>query len=89
MDSGIEKSLCSSCYHDIIYGKINLRVTLLPPYFRTIWDYNNADAGSIQRAIENFNRQYAFESKTINGKVPVLSEVLMNILIVILFLTNH
>ena len=31
--------------------------------------------GSIQRAMESFNWQYAFESKTVNGKVQVLSEV--------------
>ena len=54
VDSGIEKSLFSSCHHDIIYGKINFRVPLPPPQFRTIWDYKNADASSIQRAIENF-----------------------------------
>ena len=80
VDSGIEKSLSSSCHHDIIYGKINFRVPLPPPHFRTIWDYKNADTSSIQRAIENFNWQYAFESKTINEKVQVFSEVLMNIL---------
>ena len=80
VDSGIEKSLCSSCHHDTIYGKVNVRVSLPPPHFRTIWDYKNADASSIQRAIENFNWQYAFESKTINEKVQVFSEVLMNML---------
>ena len=80
VDSGIEKSLASSCHHDIIYGKIKFRVPLPPPHFRTVWDYKNADAISIQRAIENFNWQYAFERKTINEKVQVFSEVLMNIL---------
>ena len=72
VDSGIEKSLCSSCHHDIIYGNTNFTVPLPPPHFRTIWDYKNADASSIQRAIENFSWQYAFESKTINEKVQVL-----------------
>ena len=80
MDSGIEKSPCSSCHQDIIYGKINFRILLPPPHFRTIWDYNNTDAGCIKRAIENFNWQYAFESKTINEKIQVLSDVSMNIL---------
>ena len=80
MDSGIEKSLCSSYHHDIIYGKINFRVPLPPPHFRTIWDYENADPSSIHCAIENFNWQNAFESKTINEKVHVFSEVLMNTL---------
>ena len=80
VDSGIEKSLCSSCHHDIIYGKINFRAPLFPTHFRIIWDYKNADASFIQRAIENFNWQYAFDSKTINEKVQVFSKVLMNIL---------
>ena len=65
VDSGIEKYLSSSCYQDVIYGnhisyhisQINFRVLLHSPHFRTIWDYKNADASSIQRAIENFNWQ--------------------------------
>ena len=75
----IDKSLCSSCHHDIIHGKINFRVPLPPPHFGTIWDYKVADASSIQRAIENLNCQFAFESKTINEKVQVFSEVFMNV----------
>ena len=55
VDSWIEKSLSNSCHHDFIYGKINFRVPLPLPYFRTIWDYKSADASSIQHAIENFN----------------------------------
>ena len=38
------------------------------------------DVVSVQRTIENFNWQYTFERKTINEKVQVLSEFLMNIL---------
>ena len=37
VDLGIGKSLCSSCHHDIIYGKINFRVPLPPPHFRTFF----------------------------------------------------
>ena len=69
VDSTIEKSLRSSCHHDIIYGKINFRVPLPPPHFRTIWDYKNGKASFIQDALGNFNWQNAFESKTINEKV--------------------
>ena len=43
--------------------KINFRVPLLPPHFRTIWDYKNVDVSSNQHAIKNFKWQYAFESK--------------------------
>ena len=78
MDSGIEKSFLSSCHH-IIYGKIKLRVPIPPPHFTIIWNYKIADAGSIQRARESFNWQYAFESRTIYEKVQVFREVLINV----------
>ena len=74
MDSSNEKSICSSCHHGNIYGKINFRVPFPPPDFSTNWDNKNADASSIQRAIENFNWEYWFDNKTINEKVPVFSE---------------
>ena len=32
VDSGIKKSLCSSCHHNIIYGKIDFEVPLPPPH---------------------------------------------------------
>ena len=36
VDSGIEKSLCSSYHHDIMHGKINFPHP--PPHFRAVWD---------------------------------------------------
>lgn len=36
VDSGIARSLCSSCHHDIIYGKIIYRV---PFFSNTFHDY--------------------------------------------------
>ena len=71
MNSGIEKSFCSSYHLDIIYRKINFRFPLSLPCFRTIWNYKNASAGFLQSDIENFNCQYAFESKTNNEKVQI------------------
>ena len=54
-----------------VIKKINFRVPLPPSHFRTVWDYKSADAISVQRAIENFNWQNAFERKTINEKIRV------------------
>ena len=43
-DFGIEKSLyADSCHHSIVFGKINLNVSLPAPYTREVWDYNKAD----------------------------------------------
>ena len=86
VDSGIKKSLYSSCRRDVIYGKIKFWLPLPPQDLRTIWNYKNANIGSIQRAIKN-SWQYKFESETVNGKVKVLCEAL--IYFVILSLINH
>ena len=41
---GIEKSLyADSCHNSIVFGKVNLNVSLPPPYTREIWDYNKAN----------------------------------------------
>ena len=56
--SNSENFLCSSCHHDIIYGKNNVSVVFPPQHFRTIWDYKNANASSVQRVTENFNSQW-------------------------------
>ena len=66
VNSGIDKSFCSSYHLDIIYRKINFRFPLSLPCLRTIWNYKNAGAGFLQSDIENFNCQYAFESGTNN-----------------------
>ena len=55
--SSIKNSLCSSCHHDVIHGKINFSVVFPPPHFRTIWDYKTANASSTQRVTENLNWQ--------------------------------
>ena len=41
---GIEKSLyADSCHHNIVFGKMNLNVSLPPPYTSEVWDYKKAD----------------------------------------------
>lgn len=60
VDSVIEKSFCSSCFHDIIYGET------FDFFFHhhtsgiDIWDYKNTDFASAQNAIETFNWQNPF-----------------------------
>ena len=72
VDSGIEKSLSSSCHHDIIYGKINFRVPLPPPHFRTVWNCKNADTISIQPVVENFNGNMHLKEKRLMKRYKFL-----------------
>ena len=36
--SGVKLSLYEKCHHNLIYGKINFKVPLPPPYEREVWD---------------------------------------------------
>ena len=44
---GVDVSIFDKCHHNIIYGKINIRVSLALTYVREVWDYEKAN-------IENF-----------------------------------
>ena len=36
---GIHASLHHNCHHQIIYCKLNLKITYIPPYNSLVWDY--------------------------------------------------
>ena len=52
--------------------KCNFKVPPPPPHFKTIWDYKNANASSIQRATGSYNWQYAFEVKPLMKRYKFL-----------------
>ena len=71
---GVDASLFDKCHHSIIY-------VLLPPVFiYKVWNYSKADIQNIQRAILGFNWRKAFESLSVNSKIDLLNEALLNIL---------
>ena len=51
INSGIKPSLHENCHHQITYAKFNLQIIYPPTYQRLVWDYKNADASSIQKAL--------------------------------------
>ena len=61
-------------YHNIILGKIKIRVPLPPLYVRKVWNYNQANLQNIKKAISNFNLSKAFEDLCVDGKVERLNE---------------
>ena len=76
---GVDVNIFDKCGHDIIYGKINIRVPLPPTYVREVWDYRNANVEKIKKAISNFNWNKAFENLVIDEKVALLNQTLLNI----------
>ena len=57
----------------IIYGKINISVTLPPIYIREVWDYRNAKDENIKK------KRYLTLFLTLDEKVPLLNQTLVNI----------
>ena len=76
---GVDVSIFDKCHHNIIFGKIDIRIPLPPVYVREVWDYSKANVEQIKKAISNFNWNNAFKDLSVNEKVEFLNETLLNI----------
>ena len=77
---GVDVSMFKKCRHNIIHGKIDIRVPLPHVYYvREVWDYNKANVENIKKAVSNFNWNRAFENLSVDEKVELLNETLLNI----------
>ena len=76
---GVDVSMFKKCHHNIIHGKIDIRVPLPPVYVREVWDYNKANLENIKKAVSNFNWNRAFENLSVDEKVELLNDTLLNI----------
>ena len=79
LNHGVDVTIFEKCHHNIIYGKINIRVPLPPVYIREVWDYSKANIENINKAISNFNWTKGFENHSVDEKVELLNETLLNI----------
>ena len=80
VESGVDPSLHPNCHHQIMFAKFNLKIYYPPPYLREVWDYKEANADLINRAISNFNWEKAFSNTNINEKVSLFNKTILNIL---------
>ena len=76
---GVDVSIFEKCHHNIIIGKIDIHVSVPPAYVREVWDCSKANAENIKKTISNFNWNKAFENFSIDAKVELLNETLLNI----------
>ena len=76
---GVNVSIFDKYHHNIIFGKVNIRVTLPPLYIREVWNCSQGNVENIKYAISNFNWSNAFGNLSIDGKVKHLNETLLNI----------
>ena len=78
-NTGVDSSLFDKCHHSLIYGIIDFKVPLPPPYLREIWDYKNANSIYIQSAVSNTDWDFLFRGADVNKKVVMLNECFKNI----------
>ena len=69
----------NKCHHNIIHGKIDIRVPLPRVHVREVWDYSETNVENIKKAVANFNWKRAFENLSVDEKVELLNETLLNI----------
>ena len=67
IESGVHPSLDEHCQHQVIYGKLNMSVAYLPPYKRTVWDYQTADIPHIRDCPQGVNWELDFSKPRIGG----------------------
>ena len=75
----VNVSIFDKCHHNIIFGKVNIRVPLPPLYIHELWNYSQGNVENIKYAISNFNWSNAFGNLSVDGKVKHLNETLLNI----------
>ena len=75
---GVNVTIFRKCHHNIIYGKISIRY-LSPGYICEAWDYSKSNIENINKAISNFNWTKAFKNLSVDEKVKLLNEILLNI----------
>ena len=79
MESGVHRSVSSTCHHQIVFAKLNPKVEYPPPYERVFWGYSRAEKASINRAINAIDWDELFANKTVEFQVSELTDLLLNI----------
>ena len=80
IDSCVHLSLHPNCHHQIVYAKFNLGIIYPPPNLREVWHYKDASIELIWRAINGFSWARAFSNTSVNEKVNIFNNTILNIL---------
>ena len=76
---GVDLSIFEKCHHNIIFGKINIHILLSPTYVCEVWNYSKTNIKNMQKAILIFDWKKAFENFSVDEKVKLLNDTLLNI----------
>ena len=79
IESGIHSSLCSTCHHQIVSVKLNLKIEYLSLYERIFWDYSRAGKASINLAFNAIDCEEICANKTLESQLSEPIDLLLNI----------
>ena len=65
---------------ELVFAKFDLSIYYPPPFERTVWYYNRANADLIQRAIDLFNWDKALRINDVDKQVAIFTYTLINIM---------
>ena len=74
-----DPSIFEKCHHNIIFGKIDIHILLPSSYVREVWNYSRLSIKNIQKAVLKFYWKRAFEKLSVDEKVNLLNEILLDI----------
>ena len=80
IESGIHSSLHSSCHHQIVFAKFNLKICYPPPYSTEVWHFKEAKTNLIRRTLTHFNWERAFSNTNVYKKVRIFNKSVLNVL---------
>ena len=78
--SGVHSSLHSSCHHQIVLARFNLKIYYPPPDARQVWHFNKAETDLIRRPLNDFNWERAFTNGNVHEKVCIFIKSVLNVL---------
>ena len=79
-ESGIRSSLHSSCHHQIVFPKFDLKICYPPPYSIEVWHFKEAKTNLIRRTLTDFNWERAFSNTNVYKKVCIFNKSVFNVL---------
>ena len=81
LDSGTRPSLDPKCHHQIVFGKINLKIPPPPPVERKIWHYNKANTDAIKKSMKSFPwAEHLCLNPDSNWQTKSFTEIFLNIM---------
>ena len=80
LNSGIHSSFHSNSHHQVVFAKFDLKVYYPSPCERHVWHYKYANTAQIKNALASFNWEQALSNSSIDKKIYILNETIINVI---------